>query len=270
VNALQRCREPFAALSLRWFQHCTARAARAQRRSATRRRAAVMRARRPFGSRDSTLGARFPGRRAPVASAGEMDARALRERDTARASRELLSRTSAPVWQLRVWQLRVWQLRVWQLRVLHHCCIRSARGEDRPRAARVETATPRSTPNSYIDIPKSTSNTAAAPSGCRWLGFALRAAKPLQKAAVCGETSHATKVTAVLARMQLATFPHRVFVKISDRGAFDKPHATTTRRTSTHRSSTGIKSRAHGFTRRAALLHHGSARMLHIARMLQP
>lgn len=137
--------------------------------------------------------------------------------------------------------------------MLHRCCIRSSRREHRVRQRGSNRATPRSTPNSYIDIPKSTSNTAAGSSACRWLGFARPAAKPLQKAAVCGEATRATKVTAVLASAKLATFPHRVFVKISDRSAFDKPHATTTRRTSTHRSSTGIKSRAHGFTLRAAL-----------------
>lgn len=108
-------------------------------------------------------------------------------------------------------------------------------------------ATPRSTRNSYIDIPKSTSKTAAAAGGSLTRCAARLAAKPLQKAAVCGEAPRATKVTAVLASGKLATFPHCVFVQNSDRGAFAKPHAPTTRRTSTHRSSTAIKSRAHGF-----------------------
>jgi hypothetical protein len=241
VSSSQRCRWCFAAFSLLSFQDCTTRAARAQRRSATRRCTVVMRARRRFGSRASACCAQVCLHARSRNTAGQICARTLRELDP---------REPAPC----------------VASLLHPK--RAPRGLP-VRRRQSKRATPRSTPNSYIDIPKSTPNPAAAPDTSRWLRPARQAANPLQKAAVCGEASPATKVTAVLASRQLATFPHRVFVKISDRGAFDKPHATTTRRTSTHRSSTGIKSPAHGFTLRAALLHHGSARLLHITRMRQ-
>jgi hypothetical protein len=91
-------------------------------------------------------------------------------------------------------------------RVLHHCCMATAQVGD-PRLGTSQRRGPRSTPNSYIDIPKDTSRSAAPGRGfTRHARDAPARRRPL-KTAVSRETRCTAKVTASLANSSPGNVP---------------------------------------------------------------